>query len=588
MASFADYVNQEKAKATGNPAPETSDDALDRELERLRAQVAEAEKAQQPRTVPPKDQAALQRKIDAGMSPLPGGLGTLAQALGESYSEFGRNLNQRALAGLSERAWNAVGLGGYKPAQPMPEPGKVWRHEDYWPSQESLSTGPVMAVDAAAVGGPMAKAGQTLAQAPATLARMFGAKQAQTAVRPGLQAAAGAAATGGLYNATDTAIRGGTPGEIFESAAEGASVNTLLGQVPAVAGMTRDAANKLLVNRAAQPLLQIGQGKNANKALLSLGKGDAVAGRERLGEVLEEQGMVNQMQTRKGRLGAQEAVESRLESVWENELGPIRREALASKPNASTPFKQIEERLNALVEKGQISSDRHDDVLKAIAEMKEKAKLFKGNAYPVENLYTKAREFENDGFGKSEPKFKDGQTARDIGQVLRNLADERIGVIYEKDPKLTAKVLGREAPENVTPLSRTSPDDMEVLGDKYADARRRYRELKAIEPAAQQLTMREGQQRPGLISRLTHGGQLLGAAAVGNQLAGLPGTAAAIGGVEAARLGYPYTLRATRSIADQLAGPAYNPGILGSLATTELMPPGTIADMIGPRDGGSR
>lgn len=546
---------------------------------------AVVEKAQPVRSVPPRNTAELKARIKAGEFELPGGIKTAWDALMESNREVGQQLADRTLLGAPGRALRAVGQFG-EPVQPIPAPGASKRPEDYLPTEATLSGVPAAAIDMASMGGAAGKAGETLGQLPAAAARRLGASEAATVVRPGLQTAANVAGAGAVYGGSDAAMRGGDVVDVVEGAGQGALGNLVLSNVPAAAGKVAQAARNAITTRAVKPLVGIGQGVKADKALAGLGKGDVELGEQEMRRVIEQEGLAPVVNAKASKMG--NAFEERLDEVWRKELGPVRAKALETEPEAKIPVKKIEERLRSLVAKTEAGTDVHDDVEKAIGLLKARAGTI-GNKgqFPVENLLKNAQEFERDGFGKSQPKFADGATARAIGKTLRLLTDERIGQIYAKNPKLVREVLGRkeaapvprllptgeENPEYIPPRAarpwaRTQEDalDLELLGEKYAAARKRYADLKKIEPLIDQLAKRRAEHRPGLISTMKHGLGNLTFGTLGYGVGGGKGMAAGVLGHEVASRAMPYAERATYRLSEPFAGPAVDPLLGGAVA----------------------
>ena len=570
----------------------------------------------------PERQAALQAKIDAGMSPLPGGLGTAWDALRDANQAAGQQLGHKAFFGipgrLADAADSALGITP-RPVDAIPAPGKKSkRWDDYLPDEQALNVGTGLAsagLDMATMRVPsgmavnMAKraganlieqeaikdagfVGPAIGQAPAAIARRLGASEAATVVRPSLQTAANAGGAGAVFGGADAAIRGGGPSDVLEGAAQGAAGNIAMSQIPRAFSAAEDIGNRAITSRAVKPLVGIGQGVKADKALAGLGKGDVELGEKELARVVEENGLAPIVNGRAKNLQSQ--FDAKLEDVWKNELGPVRATALEAEPTAKVSIRKIEERLRALVGEENKGTDAHDDVNKAIDLLKARAEAIgtKGQ-FPVKNLLKNAQEFEQDGFGKSQPKFTDGRIARAIGKELRGLTDERIGQIYAKNPKLVQKVIGRQEPQAeprlldtgepnpdfVEPASRkpwersqTDDLDLETLGEKYADARKHYADLKKIEPLVDQLAKRNAEHRPGLVPALKHIAGNSTAAMVGYGVGGQHGVLAGLGAAEAGRLSMPYLERATAATGGFGSGPAVSPYLSGAELSRMTLP----------------
>ena len=529
----------------------------------------------------PERQAKLDSDIARTSIPEKSGWDRIIESVLESNSTVGQQLADKTLMGIPGRVMRATGTMG-EPAQPIPAAGKTKRAEDYLPTEDQISGVPAAAVDMASLGGAAGKAGSAIGQAPAALARKLGASEAATAVRPSLQAAANSAGAGAAVGGADAAMRGGGIGDVAERATQGAAGGVLMSQLPAVASSIEEGANNAIMSRAAKPLLAVGQGKAANKTQLALGHGDKQLGTEELKRVIEENGLEPVIRKSPGDLG--NVVREKEAKVWAEELGPVRTKALEAEPKASVALGKIENGLREILSKRNLGTNAHDDVDKAIDLLKSRAeKIGSKTHFPVENLLENAKEFENDGYGKTEPKFADWQTARAIGKVLRGLTDERIGQIYVKNPKLVREVLGKEAPATeakLLPTGEPNPEyspprkpwdklkapldpeatdhllDVGNIGDQYAAARKHYADLKGIEPAAEQYASRMGQERPGLINSVRKGVGRLAGAVVGGHIAGAPGAAIGMGIPEAAGAAVAPFQRFGRAIAAPFAGPA--------------------------------
>jgi hypothetical protein len=595
----------------------TFDEILAEEEARDRdaAQVAPS-KPEPMRTVPPKDVAGLQARIKAGESPLPGGLHSAWEAIKESNQVVGENLANRTLAGVPSRVLGlaeSVAPEWWKSdrAQPLPERGKSGRGiadrpEDFLPGESTLSSVPAAALDTAAVGGIMGKAGEAIAQGPRMLAAKFGATEAQQVVRPAVQTAANAAGAGLGYGAADAALRGGDLGEVVEGGLSGAAGNAMMSHLPAVAGaiesrMNQATAgrcdiiafpaapesrmNQAIINRAVKPLLGIGQGKSANKAQLALGKGDKVAGKEEMKKVLVEEGL--EPTIRKDRANIANVVAEKKEQVWE-ELGPIRAIAYEAEPSASVPMHEVKKALYESMPAHRKGTDFHDDMDKAWKMLQDRAKRIGSPlSFPVRNLFENARAMESLGYNRTEASFANGESARNIGKILRDLVDMRISKVYVKHPELAKKAMGfpvEDASERVLSTGEINPEYTEAqaaakiakksgepdlavdaLGDKYLDMKRRYSRLSAIEPAAEQLASRSSQERPGLINSMMGGGRRLFGGMVGGAAGGAPGVLAGAAIADLAGRSVSPFQRATGAVASRLAGPAVDPQLSGAI-----------------------
>jgi len=552
------------------------------------------------RTVAPKNAKELREKIKAGTYPLPGGLRTAWEALQESNRAAGQSLADQTLMGVPGRALRAAGQFG-EPPQPIPEAGKVKRGEDYLPTEQTLTSVPAAAIDVATMGGAGSKAGETLGAIPGQVARRLGASEAQTAVRPGLQAATNAGGAGTVFGGTDAALRGGDLEDIGSGMITGAAGNVLMSQVPAIAGSVEEAARNAAMSRAVRPLLATGQGKAANKMQLALGKGDKAAGKAEAKRVVEQEGL--EPTIRKNPSDLANVVQEKLDEIGAKELGPIRALAYEAEPGARVPVARIKEKLRGLLTEEKKGTDFHDDVELAIKTLEERSgKAGSQGQFPLRPLLKNAQEFERDGYGKTEAKFRDGESARAIGSTLRGLVDERISKIYQKRPELVKQALGlsptvaepryletgAENPDYVPPprpgqrravAQGLDPEatgetlNLSALGDRYAAARKRYADLKAVEPAAEQLSSRMSQERsPGLINAVATSGKRLLGGVVGGSVGGAPGAILGAAGMDiAGRLASPVQRTAGGAARIVGTGPAVDPRLTGAI-------PGALLD----------
>lgn len=568
----------------------------------------------------------VKRKIEAGMLPAPGGLKTFfGEAVPEAYSELSSRFSRGAFAGLPNRAIQAAGLPNEPYAQPIPEPGKFRRPEDIAPSPAALASVASMGVEGATIGGPLSRAGQTIAQGPAKLATMFGAKQAQTAVRPALQKAAEASSTGALYSATDTALRGGTPEEIAASAAEGATVNLALGQVPAVAGSAKKGFDKLTTSLAMKPLKETAK-KLQGKALSQFSKGGGkVEGEREMRDFIEREELQPDLLDRKN---MEARIDSRQQQVWDKELAPIYEHALAAEPNSAVSLSAIESRLKGLVKSTQRGTGHEEIINKYIDLLKNRAdRAGFGDRMPLQNLLENAREIQNKGWAgvvnfDSPPESK--ELARMVGGELRRTVNDEIASIYRRNPQHAYTLA---AGQQWTPMGLTMRDQpstpklanlqdypnrwaqryenlqdyVEDVPRRLADGNKRYSDYAKLSPVVRDAAERFAEQKVSLRKIAAGSTAGLGAMYLGHQIAGVPGSIAAMLGVPTAIAAYPRTLSAGRGMSGAIseapmalrsglgmtpsqisASPqAFNPGIIAPsmLNQQRLERPRTIADM---------
>jgi hypothetical protein len=585
-----------RPKSAPKPPNEDVDfDVLEAALENQRAIDAEEEARRAVTAIPPKDPAALQRKIDAGMSPLPGGIRTLADAFRESNQAVGQRLADGTLLGAPGQALRAAGMFG-APVQPIPEPGRgaARKPEDYLPTEETLTSVPAAAVDMATMGGAFGRAGQTIARAPGAIARGLGASEAQAAVRPGLQVAAESAGAGGLYSGADTAMRGGTPSEVLASVPLGVAGGVGMSQLPAAAGAIERSLGRRVAANDLRPVKQMAKKGTLDKELIQFGNGNPEEGakemiafvqRENLGPVLRQ----------KGQKAVQE-FEARKNEVWERDLKPIYEYAKKAEPDAAVSFDEIAATLRAGIAKR--GGNEHRLVEKAIDEIKARTELVgKNGVVPLDSLLTNARDFQSAGHAgvvnyDAPPESK--VVMRQVGGALRRMANERVARIYERHPEAAQELFTGQArsPMGVTFRDQPSTPSMVRAGEypnawarRYenaqeyaadvprllAEGNKRFSDYAKLEPLVRQAsTLKAGEKKWGLINLLGHGMTGTAGGLMGYWAGGLPGAVAGTAAIEGAMAGAPRVLRGGRGLASQLAGPAVPSGIAGALGVQPL------------------
>ena len=516
------------------------------------------------RSIPPRDQAGLQRRIAAGTTPQKTALDMALESIGESNRAVGSAMLDRTLMGVPARLDEAV--------EGLP-PGTHARIAAENPFESSMAGLPAAAIDTAAMSGQATAIGEALSP----LVRN---------ARPALQTAARAMTGGAAFGGADAALRGGDVGNVVEGAGQGAAGNLAFSALPAAAGKIASSAEDAIMSRAAKPLLAVGQGKAANRTQLALGAGDKELGKSELKRVIADEGLEPVIRKDPASLG--NVVRAKQDAVWEQELGPIREMAWAAEPGAKVPVAKIRDRLKAILGDEAKGTNAHDDVDKAISLLEDRAaKIGTKGQFPVRNLLRNAQEFERDGYGGTEAKFADKQTARAIGKTLRTLVDERLSSIYQRHPELAARALGRtpDPPQprlldtgapNPDYVPRrafgTPPLDLESVGDRYRRALEHFADLKGIEPAAEQYASRMGQERPGLINSVKRaGGRLLGAVA-GGHIAGAPGALIGGGIPEAASAAVGPAQRMALRLSRPFAGPMADPGASGAAVARLTIP----------------
>jgi hypothetical protein len=582
-----DDLDARIARYGGAASAPSSDDLSD--VDALLARYQQEAASPEPSvTVPPKDPEGLQKKIDAGMLPLPGGLETAKQAWGEAQRTAVNSLADQTLFGLPGRAMRAVGAAP-APAQPIPKMGKgdARRWDDFLPTEATLTGVPAAAIDTASIGGIIGRAGQTIGSVPAELARKLGASEAQTAVRPSIQAAADAAGGGATFGAIDAVARGNDP---IEGAAVGSIGGALMSQLPAVASSVEGALSRQVLRNDLRSVKQMAKKGTLDKALAQFGNGDQEAGaremlafadREHLGPVFRAKGD-----------SANKAMEARKQSVWKEDLEPIYRWAKAADPKAAVPMEQIAGRLRAQVrERG---GNEAELIEKAIAKLTERNAGLRGRGgvpeedMPLDVLLTNARDFQGAGHAgvvnyMDPPESK--IAAREIGRTLRALANERVARIYEQNPKAAVALATGKPATSPTVTFRDEPagkvragagekvraaDYPNVWARRYQEARdlaadvparlaagnKRYSDYAKLQPIVEQAgALKAGEKMHGLIDLIKRGRANMAGAAIGYALGGGPAGAVVGAGVtEAGRRIYPPALRGARAVADFASG----------------------------------
>jgi hypothetical protein len=542
-------------------------------------------------------------KVDADIArtslPVPSKARTAWDATLDAFDYAGNQFGNKALGGIPGRVSEAL-MGPQRQVDPLPEPGKRRRPEDYIPSNAIADVGTSIGAtgtDMAAVGGAFGKVGETISQAPAAIARRLGASEAASAVRPSLQAATGAAGSGALYSAADTAVRGGSPEEVLASMPAGAAGNLAMSALPAVAGAVEGKMAPRVVANDLRQVKQMAKKGTLDKSLIQFGNGDPEAGaremqdfvaKENLGPVFREKGSaaLTQFEKMKNR-------------VWEDDLKPIYAQAKKADPKASVPFDEIANRLRTQVSKR--GGNEQELVEAAISKIKNRTDMVREDGVvPLDVLLTNARDFQSAGHAgvvnyDAPPESK--KIMRDVGRSLRGMANERVAAIYSRNPEAAQELFTGQKPAPMGITNRDQPSTPgTVRSDAYpnawarryqnaqeyaqdvprllAEGNRRYSDFAKLEPLVRQAsTLKAGEKRFGLMGLLSHG-----------MSGGLAGTAGyAIGGdaksallgmglSQAAQTAAPYVTRGVAAGAGALAGPAVNPGIAGAEAQRLTLP----------------
>jgi hypothetical protein len=317
-----------------------------------------------------------------------------------------------------------------------------------------------------------------------------------------------------------------------------------------------------------------------DKELIQFGNGDPELGaremvdfvrRENLGPILRQKGSaaINQYEAAK-------------DKVWETDLKPIYDHAKAAEPDASVPFDEIASKLRANIRK--TGGNEHRLVEKAIDEIKARTELVSQTGdIPLATVLTNARDFQSAGHAgvvnyDAPPESK--VVMRQVGRVLRGIANERVADIYSRHPEAAHALFTEEAPKRMGVTFRDQPSTPEMMrSEQYpnawarryenfqeyaadvprllAEGNKRFSDYAKLEPLVRQAsTLKAGEKKWGLMNLLGHGMTGTAAGLGGYFLAGVPGAVGATAAAEGARMAYPYALRGANGLAGAFAGPA--------------------------------
>jgi len=513
---------------------------------------------------PKKTPAQIQYEIDKGMTPEPGFLDKVGAAL--SPSEAWKDANAGAGRALDQATFGAYPYAVEKLGGPTREQQRAAIE-----SRPGTELGGNLAgaglMGASNVGAPFAAAGRNM------VAPVVGAAER---VAPGLTKAIGsampsarpiteAAVGSGVFGATDAAVRGGDWEDVGKSAGMSALVGGAASALPVAASKIEDAAHTLTLNRSVKPVIEVAKGK-VDKALSQFGGGGGKAeeGARNLKEFVDKENLQPVLRQRGDNM--QEQFEARKQAVWDNDLAPVYQKAIELEPKASVPLKTIKEKLSALVSDEQRGTSRSELVKKYISTLETTADAEGfGSNYPVRNLLNKARDYQGKGHSgvvNYDSPTESKELEREVGRVLRQISNNRIGQIYAKNPKAAAEVLGREPASIKRP--RTIADGQEnedviALGNQFRAGNERYSNYMKLDPLVEQAAKRTVENREGLIDNMKRGGTTAAGALIGNAIGGPVG--AAVGGVTAYTgiKAAPLIERGIEAGARKFAGDAFNP-----------------------------
>lgn len=542
-AFLASYGNEEKAAPSPAPSPVASEPSR-----------------------PKKTQAQIDFEIQRGMLPEPTALDAAKAALDP------REMYLDAEAGAS-RAFDAASFGvvPYLDEKLAGIPREQQRA--FVESRQGTEFGGNIAgmglAGATNVAAPFATAGKNLVSSGVEAVKKVSPKVAEavgrwmpTVVKPITEAAVGS----GIAGATDATIRGGSPEEIAKAAGVSALVGGGMSALPVAAQGVESLAHKAVLNRAVKPITDVAKGK-VDKALSQFGGGKSIEeGEANLKAFVDKENLQPILRNRGAKM--EEQFDARKWQVWDEELSPIYKKAYEVEPNASVPTKAIKDKLKSLVSDDQRGTSRSDLVNKYIEQIDNIAtKEEFGNNFPVRNLLNKARDLQGKGHSgvvNYDSPTENKELEREVGRALRELANERIGKIFAKNPKAAAELLGREPATTKKPRSITEGlenEDVKAIGEQFRQGNKRFSDYSKLDPLVDQAAKNQARDRQpfDVRDRLKQGGATSIGALVGGGIGGLPG--AAVGGATGLAISKaaPLAERASEFVASKLAGGPANP-----------------------------
>lgn len=533
-------------------------------MDEYQPKAAPAPVAVEQQSINKKTPAQIQYEIDRGMSPLPSFTDKLSAAFdpGEAW----KDANAGAGRGLDQASFGAIPYAVEKLGGPSRQEQRAFNESR--PGTElggNLSGMGLMG--ASNIGAPFAVAGRNIVAPAVGVAERVapGVTKAIGTALPSARPITEAAIGSGVFGATDAAVRGGDWEEVGKAAGVSALVGGGMSALPVAAQKVEDLAHTMTLNRAVKPVIDVAKGK-VDKALSQFGGGSGKAeeGARNLKKFIDKEELQPVLRQRGDNM--QEQFEARKQAVWDNELAPIYQKAIEVEPKASVPLNTITDKLNALVTKDQRGTSRAELVKKYVSSIEATAEAEGfGNNYPVRNLLNKARDYQGKGHSgvvNYDSPAESKELEREVGRVLRQISNERIGNIYAKNPQAAAEVLSRDPASMKRP--RTIADGQEnedviALGAKFRAGNERYSNYMKIDPLIEQAAKRTVENREGLIDNMKRGGTTAAGALVGNAIGGPVG--AAIGGVTAYTgiKAAPLVERGIEAVAGKFAGQAFNP-----------------------------
>jgi hypothetical protein len=267
---------------------------------------------------------------------------------------------------------------------------------------------------------------------------------------------------------------------------------------------------------------------------------------------------------------------ARKEAVWSNDIEPVYLKAFEVNPNASVPMREIAGAIMEAIPADKRGTSYSRKMQAIVSHIKEGASDIPGAKaslnYPLKNFYENVKEIQKSGYSgvvNYDDPSQAKEVARDAGNALRQLFNERIGRIYAANPKAAQEVMGQT--EGVESVARSIPDALlndpyvRAVGERLRAGNKRFSDYAKLSPVVLDAAERAAENRGWLPRAIKAGasataGSILGAAA--GKMAGLGTIEGAAGGLvltEAAQRGLPYAWRGLEKTAGAGAGPAVNP-----------------------------
>jgi hypothetical protein len=517
----------------------------------------------------------LRQDIERGMLPVPGVAASLGAALDPSevagdLRAVGAKVADRATMGLYPKLDEAIGSTKAGEALGFSPPGSYAAIEAARPVASQVAEVPAAAMSMlTGLPGKIGQAGSEAVRRTGLLA----SKAPQV-----LKTAAEAGAGGSLYGATDAALRGGTPAEIGEGALAGGLVSAGMGTAPAALGAVENFAHGRSLKSAVRPLTETAK-KLQGKALTQFGKGEGKEmGAQEMRAFIDREGL--QPVLRSG-ADMERNFSAKQNEVWQSEIEPIYSKAFEINPKASVPMREVAGAIMDAIPPDKRGTSYSRKMQAIVSHIKEGADDIPGVKaslnYPLKNFYENVKEIQKSGYSgvvNYDDPAQAKEVARDAGNALRKLFNDRIGRIYAANPKAAQEAMGqtgsgyfnegKTVPQNIPDATLNDPD-VRAVGERLQAGNKRYSDYAKLAPVVNDAAERAAEQRGWLARSLKAGagataGSLMGGAA--GHLTGfgtLEGAAGGMVAAEAARRGMPYAWRGLEATAGAGAGPAVNP-----------------------------